>query len=513
MKISIANKKLITKPQSDLEKGKYFKNIQFSTGNFSLETFQKIIENGCTITYIYKDDTFNRSNSYMTNNYVGTEYIVVDVDKCDINPNSFVSRLKYKPTLYHTTFSNLSEQKENKWCFHLIYCFSSVIYGEDNFKEVFNEITRDYNEFVDDNAKDCHRVIFTSNSKLPNYQYKFLGTVYNPNDFIGNTKTEIYDDLDTFLYENISVAKNENAYILTTSNNIQGNKKSATTEKNTLKYTIAFGLDDTFCSDLSKMMRGNFLNKYLEIYPYINRTMPTEEQVKQTKEGIVYEDWRDTDYYEVPSKYRWDSVKGKFQVKKVEKGNRTKSLMYDCLLFIKCIPNITKEYLVTMLVNEVYKYYSNDDKEMTNYKIIGIAKYGWEMKDDLDIEPKKKTFKLVTSNNMATNKAVGVLNKLMKDEEIGEWIDLSMTIEQNIKEMKDNGIKITKKRLQQFCEDYELKLLTDKEQRNNAIIAAHIWNPSLSYRKLSEMLKEKGINVNYTTIQRILTKSEGVAKN
>ena len=504
MKVTIANKKLITKPQTNLEKSKYFKDIEFKTGNFELSTFKKIIENGCTITYLYNDDSFNRSNSYMKNNYLGTQFICVDIDKCDINPIQFTESIKYKPTVVHTTFSNLSEQKQNKYCFHLLYCFDSVIYGEEGFNNVFNKLTGDYVDYVDNCAKDCHRVIFTSNSSLPNYIYKEYGTIYKVKDFVSESDTENYDDLDTFFNVEDGGKNSKNAYISTSTNNIKESNKNFPKEKNTKNNTNAFNLDDNFFTDLNTLNRSDFLNKYLPIYPYINSSIADATQIKETTNGIIYEDWRNYEYYEVPSKYRWNSKTGKHQIEKIKEGNRTKQLMFDCLSFIKCNPNITKEWLVTMLINEVFKFYDNTDKELSNYKITGIAKYGWEMKDNININPIKKKFKILTSYNMGKHAAVGLLNKLMKDDEIGNNIDLLLSVEDNIIEMKKNGLKITKQRLLQFCKEYEIRLLTNKEIRNNKVFQLHKENPTLSSRQLEKLCKENGINITYKTIQTIL---------
>lgn len=512
MKISIANKKLISKPETNIEKAKYFKNINFKTGNISKDTFIKVIESGCTITYLYKDSEFNRSNSYMKNNYKGTQYIVVDVDKCDISPLDFVERIKYKPTVVHTTFSNLSEQKENKWCFHLIYCFDEVIEGEDNFRTVFDELTADYTDYVDNCAKDCHRVIFTSNKNLPNYIFKDYDIIYKTKDFVSLSKEEEYSDLDSFFNESSSVEKNEDASILVSSNNIQANKKIQTKEKTDKISRNDWNLNEQFFTDLNTMVRSDFIDKY-----YTDRisshTIITDEMVRYTDNGIVYADLRGVDWYEVPSKYRYNPTSGKSLIKKVQNGNRTKSLMFDCLMFIKCNPNITKEELVTALIHEVYKYYNNSDKELNNYKIVGIAKYGWNMKDNIQVEPLKKKFKILVSDSMKKITATGVINKLMKDEQIDENIDYNRTLEDNIKLLKENGIKITKKRLQQFLQDYEVILKTDKEVRNDKVIQLYRENPNLSLREMVKLCSEHGIKIGKDTISSIIKENQVVEKN
>ena len=45
MNITIANKKLTEKPQTNIEKSLYFKDLTFKTANFNLNVFKEIIEN------------------------------------------------------------------------------------------------------------------------------------------------------------------------------------------------------------------------------------------------------------------------------------------------------------------------------------------------------------------------------------------------------------------------------------------------------------------------------------
>jgi hypothetical protein len=434
------------------------------------------------------------------------------VDKCNIDPIDFVERIKYKPTVVHTTFSNLTEQKGNKWCFHLIYCFDEVIKGEDNFRFVFDKLTEDYSEWVDNCAKDCHRVIFTSNKNLPNYICKDYGIIYKVKDFLSNTVVEEFVELDNFFNESSSVEKNKDAFTLSSSNNREASSKNQTVKNSDKISRNDWNLNEQFFTDLNTMQRSDFIDKYYTD-SISSHTIITDEMIRYTNNGIVYADLRGVDWFEVPSKYRYNPTSGKSQIKKIQNGNRTKSLMFDCLMFLKCNPNITKEELITALINEVYRYYNNSDKELNNYKIVGIAKYGWNMKDNIQVEPLKKKFKILISESMKKITATGVINKLMKDEEIEENIDYNLTLEDNIKLLKENGIKITKKRLQQFLQDYEVILKTDKEVRNNKVIQLHRENPTLSSRKLEILCRENGINISYKTIQGIIKEIDNGKNN
>ena len=129
LKIIYSDKTLTAKPTTNYEKAKYFKDITFTTTTIELTQFKSFIESGRTLTYLFNDDTFKRENSYMKNNYQGTQYICVDIDESPYDLNTLILTTKYKPTFAHTTFSNKTACKGFKWCFHLYYVFDSIIFS------------------------------------------------------------------------------------------------------------------------------------------------------------------------------------------------------------------------------------------------------------------------------------------------------------------------------------------------------------------------------------------------
>lgn len=258
MRISIGNKLLTHKPNTQQEKTRYFKGLKFKTEDFSNDKIKKMIGDGTTITYLYKDDVFDRTNHYMSNNYLGTQFICVDIDKCDIPPADFVDMIKYKPSVLHTTFSNLTEKKGNMYCYHLLYFFDEIIYGENNFNEVFNSLTEDYKEYVDKQARDCHRVMFTSNSSLPHYKFYDYGITYKVSDFIENNDNERHEiyDWDKMSLTHKSIISQYNI-------SIETDLSQSTVIDNT------FNLDNQFIKDMYSMKRSQFIAEYSSVYPYI----------------------------------------------------------------------------------------------------------------------------------------------------------------------------------------------------------------------------------------------------
>lgn len=495
MKLTLANKKLNQKPQTDLEKGKYFKDIQFKSGNFQISDLEKIVGNGYTITYLYKDKMFNRSNSYMKNNYYGTQFICVDIDSCEIEPKTFVESIKYKPTVLHTTFSNLTAQKGFKYCFHLLYCFDEVIEGENNFNKVFESITEDYKQYVDKNAKDCHRVIFTSNSNLEGYEYIYYGNTYNVTDFIQNT-----DEIDTFFNQDNNCLKNDSLNISISSNNISKESKNRQTK---IKVKNDFKLENEFFNDLNTLERSAFIDKYSDRYIYVTETLiPNEMYI----DG--YADLRNTNYYIVPSaQYRWNGEK--MEVTKIKNGMRNTILWMDAIAFMNIIPNITKEHLVYLLVKEVYMHFINADGQMNNWFIVNKAKEVWNNIDTLDCKPIKKSFKIDKNywlqrgyNNWL--EVARIIRKQMKDNDFGSMYDFTLTVEQNIKIFKEYGIKTKKQTLIKWLKDNGLDYVTDKDQRNQMIIDLYNENNSRSSREIENLCRENGIKVGKDTILKVI---------
>lgn len=474
MRFTISNLSLQNKPTRE-GMGKFLCGLHFNTRNLPLSQVRQAIEDGYTFTYLYKDDDFSYRGYDKANNYLGTQYIIVDVDKCDICPEDFIQGITYKPTIYHTTFSNLTKRKDNKWCFHLIYCLTDTVYGEDNFRQLFNTFTADYANYVDEAAKDCHRIVFSSNKSLPHFSYGCTGIVYDPSLFIREVVDVVAEDVTD---------------------------EQATDSKNTIKQKNNFSLDEFFFNDLMTLGRKDFLTKYRLTYPIIRSTPIPEELIRETANGIRYADLRNFDYFEVDSKYRFDPEKGKGQVEKVAIGKRQQQMFFDISLFLEVNPSITKEGLVYAMVNEVWEFYDNSDKEMTNNRIIQRCAGLWDNRPTMKATGRQ--FKILECQDMNKRTASGVVKKLLKDEEIGSLLDLSLTLEDNLLFLSSNGVKTTKKRLVQFCDEYGILLLTNKEKRNNRILEFVNENPEASLRQLVQLCEGEGIDVKKDTIKKVL---------
>ncbi len=495
MKMTIGNKPLKQKPDPKHEAAKYFKDIKFKTGNFNNESIKKIIENGYTITYLYNDEEFSREEGYMSNNYLGTQFFCIDIDKCDVPPSEFVEHVKYRPSVLHTTFSNLTEVKENKYCFHMLYFFDTIIYGEDNFHKVFNILTENMS-YVDDRAKDCHRVMYSSNSSLENYEYYDYNITYKVDEFI----KESYDDVENLFevrheeWDKISVADISNISL----NNISVETK--------MSQDSDFILDKEFFNDMYSMKRSEFIYHYSSTYPFI-----TETYIDPNRYENGYVDLRNENYYVVPSaQYRWDSEKQKPHIPKIQIGHRNTMLWLDACCFMKIVPNISKEHFVYMLTTEVYRNFDNTDHQLTNQYIITKCKEVWNSADKNNPKPVRKSFKIDKNYwlERGMDNWLAITNEIRKQikcEDFESLYDFSMTIDQNIREFKNYGVSTTSRTLKTWLEENNIPYKTDKQVRNEHVIKLYEEDTSRSSREIETLCKEQGVNISYRTIQRILT--------
>lgn len=499
MKITYSDKTLTAKPQG-MGIGKYFgkkgsvNRIKFRTAEHCIEDFEAIVSEGHTLAYqCVGDDAMDRKA-----NYIGTDYIIIDIDSTDLTMDEVIEKATYNPTIIHTTFSNLTERKGNKYCYHLIYCLDKTLYGEENFNKAFSHFSCGIEDLVDSKAKDCHRITFTSNRALPSYEYRLLGDTYSA-PTIGDASND-YNSTNCYSSdskEGSSVKKRDSSSIYYSLYNMneEGEKLTLNSE--------AFELDQGFLTDLTNLTRKDFIYKYSGIYDYITYTPPTV--TRETEEGIVYADYRGIDYYELPSLWRTNDY-GERERQKVEVGGRTTQLYIEANIFLLIKPDISKEHLVYDLVRDVYENYSNSDGQFTNHYILTMAENVWRHRDDFIGHPIPRKFKILKSPlGMTKQSCVGIVRRLLKDESIGSLIDINLSIEENLTELRRLGVKVKKNRLVKFIKENHLDgyIKSDKQIKDECITRIVSSHPNASLRDLADICKEQNIMVSYETIRKI----------
>lgn len=492
MIVTVANKTLKQKPLTNKEKGIYWGDIIFRNIDVDISGLSFLINNGYSLTYQFKDPVFTRGTGYQANYYLGTQFICIDIDKQLIDAHTFVNRItKYKPTIYHTTFWNKTVHKDNKWCYHLIYVLDRPIYGEKNFHEFFKLFSEEYHDDVDQDAKDCHRCIYTTNSSLEHYQFNDKGQIYSV-DELCREHNIVLDDPTDF-------------------DNIEEEDKPVQQKQ---AYSYDFHLDDVFFNKMNTLRRGDFVNYYeLNGYPHYTQSVYGDDIFKDSDGNYKgYADLRGVPFYVVPTaQYRWDTTRKRYVIYKVPIGSRSTMLKIDAIAFMKIIPNVTKEHLVCCLIREVYRNFDNSDHKYTNDLIIKTARDVWHNIDTLNIQPVKRTYLIdyvywYKQGIENKKKISAIIRGLINKADILELYDFSTTLERNLEYFHQIGKKTCKTTLVNTLKKTGQEYITEKDVRNSTVKNIYYDDTKRSNREIARIYKDNtGKYIDHKTVSSILS--------
>ena len=472
--------------------GKFLKGKKYQETNISINQLPEVITTGKILACLYTEKEFIKEKDYISEHnltYIGSQIVFVDVDGCpdDLDPDKFMSKIKYKPTAYSTSYSNKLKTQDHpngdkEWRIHMYYVFDEIIYGIENYYTILDRITADFPKEPDKAARSPKRIIFTCNrDKQDNkvfFKEGYSYTVYKTSDFL---------------------VKNDPSCIV---------KKNVTPVN--AKNRERFNLDPDFLRDFNKMSRGDFVKKYDGFFLYYTETY-LDPDVYKFCNG--YKDIRGVDYYVVPTAQRiWSNTENRSIHVKVMNGKRNMMLWLTAVAIKKIIPDITKEKFLHAITRELWKNF-NDNYEFTNDIIIRTAEDVWNTPDEeIDYSTVKKDKKFQIDMQYwreqgidKPQKAVGKARKNMNDDDITKYYNTELTIEQNIEVLHKNGLKTKKERLIQWCEEYNVEYTTEKDIRDKAIIELRNDNPTISEREIARILNERGIKVTKNTVHRVLS--------
>lgn len=446
MQVTISENKLTKKSFTGLK----FKQIQCNPSDLV-----QFIKDGRVFSYNQSETSFSHKGHSYRNSFVDTQLIIVDIDKVDIANDDMVDMLnkqQYRPYLVHTTYSNRTDRKDNKYCYHIIYVFNDVITGAQAFQDVYNTITNEYSHLVDKNADDCHRIMYSSHATLPNFFLHVFGNILDSKE------------LDI-------IPSNPSSYI-------RVEAKTKQTQNKPLE-----GLSKEFLEDLSSDRK-----EFVKTHRY---GFKRESDVLYDDYGFA--DLTNQEYFKVFDKRFFRD--GKMTVKRVCCGKRTHQILVDGFNFLKCNPSMTLELLVSALITEVYYFYDNSDGELTDYKIVEIAKYC--MSNQNEVSKQKRKFKIDTAYfkenyNVRGIKAVSIAKKVHNDTKIVQVLDVNATVEENAK-----NAGVTVDRMKKFVNENGLTVKTSKDVEEERILS--MFDASLSIRENAKL-----IGTNPSKIHRLI---------
>lgn len=427
LKLSLSLEHYATKESIDIKK------LCFKRSSISIEDFTKHIKEGSCFCHWFntKTDTFTiyeKTNA----NFDKANVLFVDVDDFSMEMKQFVGGLSMKPTVYYTTPNNLNPQKENKYRFRLCYVFNEDIpNGEmlaSAYRGIIREIRKDYPTYPDQDSCGARPAQYMNGNGTPRCEVCSTDRVYTLSDFGVSP---------------IESAHNANSSIRERANN----KECA--------YHIT---DMDFINDLSTIPPSDLIIKYRERYRYFDHS----ELKYNDGYALVPEDYQEiyrSWYQDVVTNSSGDIHKVSAVKIKRDGDNRRKCLFVSALIRRKILPSITFEHLLYNLVAERQWYYDNSDNTLNNQELMRIANNALKMEyEKINIKTKRKPSKFkvdklyCSERGIKPKSTVGIVRRKLKDKEIGNLYDCSLSVKDNLAMLKANGIKIGLSRLYEFCD-------------------------------------------------------------
>ena len=410
--VSLSHQKFDHKPDRETEVGK----LRFSRIYTDVDGFAEALTKGYCYTPIFNSATFTMSDK-TDRNFNYSSFVSLDIDHTDVDMNTMVDGLSYKPTLSYTSCSN---GLDGKFSYRLIYCFADKINGTSEYSNYVSTLLEANQISIDDIDKRSLKASqYYNGNGCGNIDIKVSNIIYNKIDFI-----DYYKDYNTI---------NNNESINLTNN---------TTHPTIISYNDTFE-NKQFEDDYWNMRMEDVLVKYLDVYPNLEHTpLPDVDD--------------DTPFIKFPSDYveikRYWKVGNNGRAVKIKDGyHRRKNLFINGVIRRLINPSISFDNLVYNLLFELVNYISNYNAEYTIDKkdIFQIARN--VMKADLTRgEGLKGTDRRFMVNprycekyGLNKKQVRNMACKMLRDEGIGELYDCSKTDKENLEIMKEHGLVIS----------------------------------------------------------------------
>ena len=433
--VSFSLRKFDHKPDRETE----VSTLSFRRIYTDIDGFARGMAMGYCYAPIFRDATFGMGGKTETT-FQYSPFVSIDVDHTLTDMNTMLDRLKYKPTIAYTSCSNTP----GDYGYRLIYMFDSEIRGIDEYYSYVYAILSSNGLSIDDvdqHSREAER--YYNGNGTGNIETSISYIVYSKDDFKD-------------YYKDYKRPKTEEKHKSANENNILNTQQY---------YSQLHFVNPEFESDYWNMRMEDVLAKYIDVYPNIEHT-PLPD-VNDDTPYILFPN----DYIEI--KRYWKKTNDGRPVK-IRDGNcRRNKLFINGVLRRRINPDITFDNLLYNLLYELYYYISNyEAKNIIGKKeIYEIAKSVMDADPSrIDIIKPKRKFMVnreyCIKHNLTPNQVKNIAAKAIRNEEIGELYDCSLTDDQNINVMKENGLTISLRTLKNWRKENGITRYGKKASRD-----------------------------------------------
>ena len=468
--------------------------------------------------YTYSDGYYSmkaKSSQFFT----GAYFIGVDIDDTRYqSAQDFVDKLSLKPTFWYTSLSNQqidSKTGLNKGArFRLIYVFDTLIEGKYFFRycswNLHQQIIYDTEEDIHDKCGlRCDQYFNGTNwnDSTLNIDYDLTNNVYSLDD-IQVSNQGFYSFLDRYCeYKDVSRVKKEidelKCVLFSHSKNIKQNTTTqllSEREKNT-----HIELDTKLLNDAYRLNYDEFYNLYKHKYQYIYR--------REKDEWLIFHDDElgDVKYQECDSGYlelRWVSMRDRSgNVVNIPDGcHRRSTLFHRCWLRRLIKADATPDELFFNLMVDRERFFDNSDGCLDVNFLADKVKQSFEYTTDELIEKYanvyndtiehccKKRF-IIHWSSKKKIKPIS-LTKELRWQIIDQFYNNSLSVQENLKCLTEEGIEISKSSLYRYVKNRGIRIVNTKYE---LFCSLHV--DGMSLRKELMYLASNGLKISDRTLR------------
>lgn len=424
------NLKITLSKQNYREKPKRYNLIKLNKQVIEdLEDFYDKISSGYGFSsnFYDHDEEFGMGHK-TTSNFDYTNLVVLDIDEeKSISPYEFYDKMpqEYRPTYTYTSYGHNPQEKQMKY--HLVYIYKDKIITLKQYQEEYDRwvstIKRQFPDMVFDSA--CRSGV----------------------QYINGTHKDL-----PFFEEYAS----NNLFSLSSSHRIDKEEQDTNrcpVKHNNIQEEYILSLTGQFYKDLKIMRLKDFIDKYLDTYPYI-----TENQLNYDREynGIRFADLEEDKKKYVRIFRSWSRTnEGKKEISKTKQGKRKKTLYIKGLYFRKIWElngqALTDEHLVFCLVCELYYYMDYSGFPISD--VLDVAKHVQhaDLSNLKHKQPKYKIDPSIKSDRCSLQQASAIVRGQRTMEQIAQYYDFGKSIRENQNELqKIGGIPCSRGTLSRF---------------------------------------------------------------
>lgn len=445
--------------------------------------------------------------------FSGSQVIFIDIDYTSYNDiNTYIEKLTFKPTCVYMSYSD-NKEKHNivSRRFHLVYVFDKVLTTEFGVvsKILSTALEIDTKEPLEDKCGE----------NMSQYMNGCFGNKENYSTYTIYSIEDIIEYKNNILFNNIEHIDDKDTTI-----NLELEKKDNTLYKEENHNTVE---ESIFDEELLKLFdtyhNGNDYERFLK-----TRKWETLRQNTKYYYRVEKEEWINDIYQQVDENY----FKLFWYVNTVKDGSKRRKGLYERMCLRRVInPSISVEELVVNTIIDIIRFYDNEDGVLNS----DFIRRNIESCLELTVEEIEESFAGELKYLRKTSKPKkGIIYKNKKShsrittfEILDPYYDVNLSVKDNLVNLNDvYGFVVKKSTIYDYLKDRGLKTdnrtLTDEEVYGLLDLSKSVQNnvkdiKSLGYKiskdRVSKLLKSVKDNSITTTINPKLENKDTVKEN